>query len=71
MYIYKTTNLINGKIYIGQSIRKFSKSYLGSGVKILNAIKKYGKENFKVEILEDNKNIKRKLDCSADGCEIK
>ncbi len=52
MEIYKTTNLINGKIYIGQS--KFNNpNYYGSG-KILNyAIKKYGKENFKKEILEE------------------
>ena len=49
--IYKTTNLINGKIYIGKDSAN-RKSYLGSG-KLLNfAIKKYGKGNFKKEILE-------------------
>jgi len=55
MYIYKTTNLINGKIYIGQSTKsiKETKNYLGSGQPyFINALKKYGKENFKKEILE-------------------
>ena len=50
-FIYKTTNLINGKIYIGQHIGKVFDSYLGSGSYFLNAVKKYGKENFKREIL--------------------
>jgi group I intron endonuclease len=51
MIIYKTINLINGKIYIGQDLKN-SPKYLGSGRKLLNAVKKYGKENFKKEILE-------------------
>jgi hypothetical protein len=59
-YIYKTTNLINGKIYIGQHITdKFEPKYLGSGLKIIKAIKKYGKENFKVELLHESKNLQR------------
>jgi group I intron endonuclease len=49
--IYKTTNLIDGKIYVGQD--KYNRnSYLGSGTWICNVIKKYGKENFRKEILE-------------------
>jgi len=50
--IYKTTNLTNGKIYIGyHSTKDLNDTYLGSG-KILNqAIKKYGLNNFKREIL--------------------
>jgi group I intron endonuclease len=49
--IYKTTNLLNGKIYVGQS--KHNKStYLGSGTYIKKAIKKYGRENFNREVLE-------------------
>lgn len=51
MIIYKTTNLINGKIYIGQSNAN-DPNYLGSGTTILKAINKYGKENFIIEILE-------------------
>lgn len=51
MIIYKTTNLINGKIYIGQD-SKNKNGYLGSGQNIKRAIKKYGKQNFKKEIIE-------------------
>jgi hypothetical protein len=50
MIIYKTTNLITGKIYVGQD-SKNNPNYLGSGKYIWNAIKKYGKENFKKEII--------------------
>lgn len=52
MIIYRTTNLINGKTYVGLDTRN-KPSYLGSGIAIKNAIAKYGKENFKKEILED------------------
>jgi len=55
MIIYKTTNLINGRFYVGKSAYN-KENYYGSG-KILNlAIKKYGKENFKKEIIEECKN---------------
>lgn len=50
-YIYKTTNLINNKFYIGQRKGKFNNNYLGSGTILKRAIRKYGKENFKVDIL--------------------
>ncbi|GJQ43839.1 MAG: hypothetical protein JETCAE03_33370 [Ignavibacteriaceae bacterium] len=60
MQIYKTTNLINGKIYIGKD-QSSNQKYMGSGKIIVNAIKKYGIENFKKEILEkcDDKNVLR------------
>jgi group I intron endonuclease len=51
MIIYKTTNLINNKIYIGQDSKNNPK-YLGSGLILKKAIKKYGEKNFKKEILE-------------------
>ena len=42
MVIYKTTNLINGKIYIGKDVRNLN-CYLGSGKLLKKAIEKYGK----------------------------
>lgn len=51
-FIYITTNLINGKQYIGQHKGDGNDNYLGSGDRLTVAIKKYGKENFKREIIE-------------------
>lgn len=55
-YIYLIRNKINGKGYVGQhriSLRDVDLyRYMGKGIAITNAIKKYGKENFTKEILE-------------------
>lgn len=52
-YIYMTTNLVNGKKYIGQKASSsFVEDYKGSGTYLKNAINKYGIENFKTEILK-------------------
>ena len=53
-YIYKITNIINNKMYIGkhsQTHNKYIDTYIGSGTLISKAIKKYGRKNFKKEIL--------------------
>ena len=52
-YIYKTTNLINGKTYIGKhsSQNIETDNYLGSGKILKKAIKKYGRQNFKKQVL--------------------
>jgi hypothetical protein len=54
--IYKTTNLINLKVYIGKDTTANPK-YYGSGVILNQAIKKYGIDNFTKEIIDtaDNK----------------
>lgn len=63
-HIYKVTNKINGKVYIGQTIQNVKDrwyrhcGYSGLSKKEMNmhikrAILKYGKENFIVETLED------------------
>lgn len=53
-YIYKTTNILNGKFYIGKRhYRKRDENwYLGSGIYLKRAIEKFGRENFKKEIIE-------------------
>lgn len=51
-YLYKTINLINSKYYIGiHSTNDLSDGYIGTGKLLKQAIKKYGKENFKNEII--------------------
>lgn len=51
-FIYKTTNLVNNKIYVGKA-KQNNPNYFGSGLKIAFAIKKYGKHNFTKIILEE------------------
>lgn len=58
-YIYKITNTLNSKTYIGK--RKFkdnqdplSDNYWGSGVLLKRSYDKYGRDNFTKEILESN-----------------
>lgn len=54
-YIYKTTNNVNGKIYVGMHRVKdgvFDTQYIGSGKRLKYAISKYGRENFSCEVLE-------------------
>jgi hypothetical protein len=64
--IYRTTNIVNGKIYIGKHQTKdVDDGYLGSGIALEKAIKKYGKVSFKKEVLfvfdsEDEMNQKEK-----------
>lgn len=52
-FIYKTTNLLNGKFYVGMhSTDDLDDGYFGSGRIINYSVEKYGIDNHKVEILE-------------------
>lgn len=60
-YVYKITNLVNGKIYVGQTnnVRRRFQEHLHdkrNGHPIHLAMKKYGKENFACEILYHGEN---------------
>ena len=66
MIVYKITNLLNGKIYVGQTIRtlkerfrehKYADSLIGK------AIRKYGTENFKSEILSTCNSFEELNEC--------
>ena len=50
-HVYQTTNLLNGNRYIGYHKGELDDSYLGSGTVFLQAVEKYGKENFQKVIL--------------------
>lgn len=58
MYVYKITNRINGKQYIGKTTRTIEQRFkdhmatLQSGTKISNAVAKYGKAEFVVEQID-------------------
>lgn len=62
--IYKITNLVNGKVYIGQSVNiekrfiahknvAFNKNYKSYNYPLYRAIRKYGLENFSFDVLEE------------------
>lgn len=66
-YIYKTTNLINDMTYVGKCKKSSTDTpnYLGSGFYLNSALKKYGKSNFKKEIIvegEFNKTLLTQLE---------
>lgn len=59
-YIYETTNLINNKKYIGKKKSEIflENKYLGSGIALNAAIKKYGENNFIVKLLDTAESLK-------------
>ena len=71
--IYKRTNLVNGKVYIGQTKQRnwldriYQENYPSNKQVITYAVLKYGIDNFKNEIIED----KLYSQDDADRAEIK
>lgn len=68
-YVYQITNLLNGKIYVGKhkSAKHPSENeYYGSGKQITAAIKKYGIENFKKEVLHYCSSLEEMADKEAE-----
>lgn len=65
-FLYKTTNLINGKIYFGvHTTANINDGYLGSGTQLIRAITKYGKENFHREIIAFFNSIEEAYECES------
>ena len=72
MFIYKISNSINNKVYVGQTIRPIEerfKRHINDAINNIldthfaRAIRKYGRENFKIELIDcaetqDELNIK-------------
>lgn len=68
-YVYQITNLINGKIYVGKhksAKHPLDNDYYGSGKQITAAIEKYGKENFKKEVLHYCPSLEEMADKEAE-----
>jgi len=61
--IYKITNIVNGLIYIGQE-KKNNPNYLGSGKMVKEAVKIFGRSNFRKEIIESGINTPEELNTS-------
>ena len=61
MFIYKITNIINNKVYVGQTtetLEKRFKRHMGyqknsNDTKFYRAVKKYGVENFRIDLIEE------------------
>jgi len=66
-YLYKLTNLINNKIYIGvHRTDNLNDGYMGSGVVLGKAKNKYGVSNFKKEILDFFDTYREALDAEKE-----
>lgn len=66
IFVYKTINLINGKIYVGVHEGALDDNYLGSGKAIKAAIKKYGVNNFSREIIKEFVNIEEAFEFESE-----
>lgn len=62
-YVYRITNRLDGKIYIGcHSTKNLNDDYMGSGYRIRRAIRHHGVENFEKEILSFHESREEMLD---------
>lgn len=64
MFIYKITNHVNGKVYIGQSVRPVEERWNRHKIDAISgrldthfarAIRKYGVDNFSIEVIDTAK----------------
>lgn len=87
MYIYLITNKINGKCYVGRTIKSIDKRFKehcsvnSCCIKLRNAIQFYGSDNFSLNLLDTASNITslckkefywiKKFNCILNGYNIK
>lgn len=65
--VYKTTNKVNNKVYYGvHQTTNPDDNYLGSGVELQTDIKKYGKINFKKEVLKTFNTVEEMFEYEAE-----
>jgi len=64
MYIYQIKNKINNKVYIGQTVKSLElrwKNHINkskkTNTKLYNAMRKYGSNNFYIELVEECRNL--------------
>lgn len=66
-YVYRITNLLNKKIYIGvHSTENLDDDYMGSSISLSKDLGIYGRDNFKKEILKFFDTRKEALEMEAD-----
>lgn len=64
--VYKITNQINGKIYVGaHQTENLLDSYMGSGYRLKRAISKYGLDAFTREIVSEHKSLEEMFAAEA------
>lgn len=65
-YVYKTTNKLNGKIYVGQKKGVFNPSYFGSSRKLRSDVLRYGEDSFEIEVIGRFDTLKEAMRHEAD-----
>lgn len=77
-YVYKITNSINNKVYVGRTIRSIEQRYKehlqslenGDTRHLYSAMRKYGVNNFKIELIEECSTLDEMIEKEAYYCEL-
>jgi group I intron endonuclease len=77
-YVYKITNSINDKVYVGRTIRSIEQRYKehlqslenGDTRHLYSAMRKYGANNFKIELIEECSTLDEMIEKEAYYCEL-
>jgi len=77
-YVYKITNSINDKVYVGRTIRSIEQRYKehlqslenGDTRHLYSAMRKYGANNFKIELIEECSTLDEMIEKEVYYCEL-